>query len=212
MTDAQVLLSAFRQEWEAGLRPDVEAFLATTPADQQSELVEAIEAFLRDASLPRYDDETLEALESSQAVREAARAIDGRAGTWPLLLPALRRQRRLRRADVAQRLASELGFSSAHERVHQHLHSMENGTADALRVSSRVLVGLARILGTTAVRLERAGRVPTLGGPTTGLVPTRRGLPDAPPFSEVPSDYRLPDTRHPPEWAALDRLFLGEDG
>jgi hypothetical protein len=45
-------------------------------------------------------------LASSQPVREAARAFDGRAGTWP----ALRRQRRLTRADAAKRLASELGF------------------------------------------------------------------------------------------------------
>lgn len=212
MIDAQVLLRAFTEEWDSGVRPDVDAFLAAAPADQQSELIDAIDAFLREASLPRYDDETLEEVESSQAVREAARAIDGRAGTWPLLLPALRRQRRLRRADVAQRLASELGFASAHERVRQHLHTMEYGTADALRVSRQVLVALAHILGTTAGHLERAGRVPTLGGPTTGLVPTRCGLPDAPPFSEVPSGYRLPDARQPAEWAALDRLFLREDG
>ena len=36
MTDAQALLSAFKEEWEAGLRPDVEAFLAAASADQQA--------------------------------------------------------------------------------------------------------------------------------------------------------------------------------
>ena len=114
MTDARVLLRVFTEEWEAGLRPNVETFLAAAPAHQQSELAGAVEAFLCDAPLPRYDDETLAELESSQPVREAAQAIDGRTGTWPLLLPSLRRQRRLTRAEVAQRLATELGFSSAH--------------------------------------------------------------------------------------------------
>jgi len=212
MTDEQGLLRAFAEAWEAGLRPDVEGFLAAASAHQQSELADAIQAFLCRAPVPRYDEQTLAELEASQPVREAARAIDGRAGTWPLLLPSLRRQRRLTRAEVEQRLATELGFSSAHQRVRQHLHSMEYGTADVSCVSRQVLVALARILGTTAAHLERAGGAPTLGGPTTGLVPTRRGLPDAPPFSEVPNGYRQPDTHHPPAWAALDRLFHGEDG
>ena len=57
MTDAQTLLSAFKEEWEAGLRPDVEAFLAAASAGQRGELADAIEAFLCDAPLPRYDDE-----------------------------------------------------------------------------------------------------------------------------------------------------------
>lgn len=208
MTDAQEMLRAFAEEWEAGLRPDVEGFLAAVPAHQQSELADAIQAFLCRAPVPRYDEQTLGELEASQPVREAARAIDGRTGTWPLLLPSLRRQRRLTRAEAAQRLATELGFSSAHQRVRQHLHSMEYGTADALCVSDRVLVALASVLGTTFSDLARAGRVPTLGGPTSGLAPTRRGFPDPPPFSEVPSGYRQPDTSDRPEWAAVDRLFL----
>ena len=209
MTDARALLTAFTEEWGAGLRPDVEAFVEAAPAHQHHELAEAIAAFVCDAPSPRYDEATLEELESSQPVREAARAIDGRAGTWPLLLPALRRQRRLRRADVAQRLASELGLSSAHERVLQHLHNMEYGTADVRCVSRRVLTALARVLGTTASDLARAGRVPTLGGPMSGLAPTRRGFPQPPPFSEVPTDYCQPDTSDRPDWAAVDRLFLG---
>jgi hypothetical protein len=208
MTDTQALLQAFTDAWEAGLRPDVEGFLAEAPAQQQSELADAIRAFLCSAPLPRYDDQTLAELDSSQAVREAARAIDGRTGTWPLLLPSLRRQRRLTRAEVAQRLATELGLSSAHQRVRQHLHNMEYGTADALCISDRVLVALASVLGTTFSDLARAGRVPTLGGPTTGLAPTRRGFPDLPPFSEVPVDYRQPDPSDQAEWAAVDRLFL----
>jgi hypothetical protein len=85
---------------------------------------------------------------------------------------------------------------------------MEYGTADSLCVSDRVLVALASVLGTTFSDLARAGRVPTLGGPTSGLAPTRRGFHDPPPFSEVPVDYRQPDISDRPEWAALDRLFL----
>lgn len=207
MTDADVILRTFKHEWEAGLRPDVEAFLAAAPNHQQSELEDAIDAFLREAPLPRYDERMVAELESSQPVREAARAINGRTGTWPLLLPALRRQRHLTRRNVAQRLATELGFSSAHERVRQHLHTMEYGTADVFRISRRVLAALARVLGTTASDLARAGRVPTLGGPTSGLAPTRRGFPDLPAFSEVPGSYRQPDTSYLPEWAEVDRLF-----
>jgi hypothetical protein len=211
MTDAQSLLSAFAEAWEAGLRPDVEQFVTAAPAEHQAELADALAPFLCQAPVPRYDDATLEELESSQPVREAERAFDGRAGAWPLLLPALRRQNRLTRWDVARRLADELGFAREHQRVHQHLHAMEYGTADPFGVSRTVLVALARILGTTVVHLVWAGRVPTLDGPTTGLAPSRRGLPDPPPFSEVPSGYRRPDVRRPPQWSAVDRLFLGND-
>ena len=151
-------------------------------------------------------------LESSQPVREAARAIDGRAGTWPLLLPALRRAAPPHDVRTLRNVSRVSSDSRAHTSGSVSTSTtMEYGTADALRVSRQVLVALARVLGTTAADLERAGRVPTLGGPTTGLAPTRRGLPDAPPFSEVPSGYRQPDARQPAEWAALDRLFLGED-
>jgi hypothetical protein len=209
MGDVQALLSAFIEEWEAGLRPDVKAFLAAAPAPQRDALADVLDAFLSDAPPPRYDEDTLAELDSSQPVREAARAIDGRAGTWPLLLPALRRQRRLTRADAAEHLASELGFPGAHDRVRQHLHDMEYGTADARRVSLRVLSALARLLGTTGLDLARAGSVPTLGGPMSGLAPTRRGFPDPPPFSEVPTTYRRPDTSDRREWGAVDRLFLG---
>jgi len=209
MGDVRALLSAFIEEWEAGLRPDVGAFLAAAPAPQRDELADALDAFLSNAPTPRYDEHTLAELESSQPVREAARAIDGQAGTWPLLLPALRRQRRLTRADAAKCLASELGFPGAHERVRQHLHDMEYGTADARRVSVRVLSALARVLGTASSDLARAGGTVTLGGPTTGLAPARRGFPDSPPFSEVPVDYRQSQSSDPPEWTEIDRLFLG---
>lgn len=209
MADVQARVRAFTECWHAGLRPDVAAFLAAVPARQQGELADALQAFLSDGPPPRYDEHTLAALESSQPVREAVRAIDGQAGTWPLLLPALRRQRRLRQADVAQRLASELGFPSAQERVREHLHDMECGTADARRVSARVLTALARVLGITGSDLARAGGVSTLGDSPSDLTPTRRGFRDPPPFSEVPSGYRQPDAPDRPEWTEVDRLFLG---
>ena len=89
---------------------------------------------------------------------------------------------------------------------------MEYGTADARRVSRRVLVALARVLGTTAARLERAGGFPrsavrpsgTRADPTrsSGSATVQRGAEWLPPTRP----------RRPPEWDALDRLFLGEDG
>lgn len=81
--------------------------------------------------------------------------------------------------------------------------------ADAGRVSFRVLSALARVLGTASSDLARAGRAVTLGGPTTGLAPARRGFPESPPFSEVPVDYRQTEPSDAPEWTEIDRLFLG---
>lgn len=211
MTDVHTLLSNFVAGWKAGRRPDVEAFLASVPTDEREELADAIEAFLIGAPTPRYDEQTLAELESSQQVREAERAIAGRSGTWPMLLPALRRQRRLTRASVAQTLATELGFPSAHERVREHLHDMETGARDARRVSRRVLVALGTVLGADPAEIVRAGLVNTIGGPTSGLTPTRRGFPDQPPFSEVPADYERPQPLDPAVWAEVDRLFLGGD-
>ena len=211
MTDAQTLLAAFISDWRGGRRPDVAAVLEQACADEREGLAKAIETFLIDAPVPLYDEQVLLELEGSQAVREAERSLEGRSGSWPLLLPALRRQRRLKRADVARRVAIELGFPGATDRVHERLHEMEIGAVDSRKVSHEVLVVLARILGTSAAALRRAGGVPTFGGPPIGVVPSRRGFPDHPRFSEIPSGYRCQATSAPPAWEQVDRLFGVDD-
>jgi len=211
MTDAQTLLAKFIADWQGGRRPDVGAILGHATPDQREGLAEAIESFLTNAPVPLYDEQVLLELEGSQAVREAERSLDGRSGAWPLLLPALRRQRRLKRADVARRLATDLGFPDARERVREHLHDMEIGAADSRHVSHEALVALARVLGTSAAALRRAGDVLTFGGPPLEIEPSRRGFSDRPPFSEIPSGYRRLDTSAQPAWEEVDRLFRTVD-
>lgn len=211
MTDARTLLSTFIADWRAGRRPDVAAILEQAGADEREGLAKAIESFLIDAPIPLYDEQVLLELEGSHAVREAERSLQGRSGAWPLLLPALRRQRRLKRAEMARRVATGLGFPGAIDRVHEHLHQMEIGAIDARRVSQEVLVVLASVLGTNAAALRRAGGMRTFGGPPIGVEPSRRGFPDHPPFSEIPSGYRSPETSAPLACEQVDRLFGVDD-
>lgn len=211
MTDAQTLLSMFIADWQGGRRPDVAAILERASPEERERLAEAIETFLVEAPVPFYDEQVLLELEGSQAVREAERSLEGRSGTWPLLLPALRRQRRLKRADVARRVAIDLGFPGATDRVHERLHEMEIGAVDSRKVSHEVLVVLARILGTSAAALRRAGGVLTFGGPPIGVEPSRRGFPDHPPFSEIPSGYQSRNTSTPLAGEQVDRLFGVDD-
>jgi hypothetical protein len=209
MSDPRTLRERFERDWLAGLRPGVEHTVTLAPVGSRAELARSLERFLLSAPVPAFDEATLAELAQSQPVREAQRAIGGHAGGWPLLLPALRRQRRLTRRCLAARLAQAIGHEQASDRVAMHLHAMESGTTDAARVTRRVLDALGALLGVSGDALERAGHARTAAGPPAPAAAAQRGFAEPPPFSEVPPGYHPVPQTAGEEWAAVDRLFLG---
>src|SRR4051794_9261643 len=101
MTDLDVLLARFIEEWNAGRRPAVEDFLRGANEREQHELADQISAFIAVAPTPRFDDETIDTLLSTPAVDAAAQAFAEEAGAWPTLLPRLRAQAGLSLRDLA---------------------------------------------------------------------------------------------------------------
>jgi hypothetical protein len=130
------------------------------------------------------------------------RTLAGSAGLWPVLLPRLRNQARIKRADLVAELAARLGAQSQREKVASYYHQMEQGRLPASGVSETVLEALGSIVGYGKDALRSAGGMPAPGSPApeAGAVyarTTRR---------EEPADRAV--TPSPPdEWDEVDRLF-----
>ena len=112
MTDLDVLLARFIEDWNAGRRPAVEDFLRAANELERDELADQISTFLAFAPTPRFDEETIHELLSASAVDAAAQAFVAEAGAWPTLLPRLRAQAGLSLRDLATRVLSLAGSTT----------------------------------------------------------------------------------------------------
>jgi hypothetical protein len=130
------------------------------------------------------------------------RTLAGSAGLWPVLLPRLRNQARIKRADLVAELAARLGAQSKQEKVASYYHEMEQGRLPASGVSDSVLEALGKIVGYGKDALRSAGGMPAPGGrsPEAGAVYTRTTR------SEEPEKEAVAPAR-PEEWDEVDRLF-----
>ena len=157
MTDLETLLAEFRAEFEAGSQPDPGRFLARAGAADRVALAKLIDAYLDQAPPKPWDPDAYERSPTRAAVERYFETVEGEAGTWPELLPALRNRARIRRSELVERLAAALGFPAESERVGAYYHRMEHGRLAAANVSDTVLEKLAGIVGTTRERLRAAG-------------------------------------------------------
>jgi hypothetical protein len=199
------LLGEFADDWSAGRRPSVASFLSRAPVAERDALARSLEAFLLIAPAPRYTPAVAAELMADPIVLATTRALEGRSGLWPSLLPRLRRRARLRRDEVVARLAEALGLAGREPKAARYLHELETGTLDARGVSRRVVEALARILDAPASELEAAREFRGLGASAPAVAYFRA------PVAPGASDARRPVERHPPEpeWDEVDRLFLG---
>jgi len=207
MSDVERLLSEYKQAHNAG-SGDPRPFLEQVRGGDRELLAALIDAYLEEA--PRRELSASEFRDSAAApVAEAVqRSLAGSAGFWPALLPRLRTQARLKRADVVRELAARLGAESKQEKVGAYYHQMEQGLLPASGVSDSVLEALGRIVGVAAESLRRAGEMPAPGTPrmdegavfarTAGAPPDTAASPAA--SSAAPTDA---------EWDEVDRLFRG---
>jgi hypothetical protein len=211
MADVERLLQEFIAEDRSGGHADPVAYLQRTRGTDRKELEALIDAYLAHAPRRSVDLSADQPAGARRAADELTRAIAGRSGWWPALLPRLRGRARLRRAEVVDRLARELGATESEAKVGAYYHAMEQGTLPATGVSDRVLEALAAIVGTSAATLRDTGRA--LGGPPPGRDPgaafARLGAPDPELIEEPPADA-APATP-PAERDEIDELFTGEE-
>ncbi|SEH10355.1 helix-turn-helix domain-containing protein [Thermoleophilum album] len=198
-------LAAFAQAFAAGEDPDPFAYTEGLTEVEQRALLGFIDAYLREA--PRLAPELVAESLRDRITERAWRAVAGRSGLWPLLLPALRERARKLRREVVAELAARLGASSREAKIADYYHRMEQGSLPAAGVSDTVLEALAKVLGTTLEELRQAGRaLPALGPePRTSSVFARTA--EQP--SEPSEESRSPSANSWDEWDEIDRLFLG---
>ena len=204
MTQVNDLLREYKQAHRAG-SGDPQPFLSRAPAADRALLAALIEGYLENA--PRRDfvgDEFLEA--PAAPVAEAIqRSLAGAGGLWPALLPRLRAQAQVKRADLVRELAARLGAESKQDKVAGYYHQMEQGLLPANGVSDTVLEALGKIVGVATESLRKAGALPGPGPVRTDEAAafTRRTE-----VSAAAPAARATDEA-PEEWDEIDRLFRG---
>jgi hypothetical protein len=208
MTQVDELLREYKQAHRAG-SGDPRPFLSRAPAADRAVLAALIEGYLEDAPRREFDRE--EFLESAAApVAEGVqRSLAGAGGLWPALLPRLRAQARVKRADLVRELAARLGAESQQDKVAGYYHEMEQGLLPAEGVSDTVLEALGKIVGVAAESLRKAGSLPAPGPPRMdeATVFTRRALAAADVAAPPMAAQTVEDEAE--EWDEIDRLFRG---
>jgi hypothetical protein len=207
MSDVERLLEEYKQVHQGGGDADPGPFLARASGIEREQLAALIDAYLERA--PRREFDAVRFLDPSVvAVADSAhRTLAGSAGLWPVLLPRLRNQARIKRADLVAELAARLGAQSKQAKVASYYHEMEQGLLPAAGVSDTVLEELGKIVGYGKDALRSAGQMPAPGGPApeAGGVfarTTRLGGP-----TEGTDEPAAAGAAGPEEWDEVDRLF-----
>jgi hypothetical protein len=197
------ILSEFIDEWNAGRRPSVDAFLDRASPGERSELAGELSAYIAIGPAPRYDAAALEALRADPIVAAAD------AGLWSVLVPSLRERLRLSTSDVAASLVGKLGFAPAREdKTRDYLERLERGAIPPQRVSRRLLDALAAILRVSPAELDVAGR---LGGASPGMAVAFRADRDAAEAARDDRELFAAAAAAPAsaDWDEVDEAFLG---
>jgi hypothetical protein len=211
MPDVERLLQEFIAEDRAGGAADPLDYLARVEGGDRSELEALIDGYLARASRRPFDPGAFAGSRAEANAAHVARALGGVSGAWPVVLPRLRHRARLRRTDVVQQLAQQLGAEAQRDKIAGYYHAMEQGTLPAAGVSARVLDALARVLGVTAARLREAGEAAAGAAPgsSASVAFARVGAPD-PAYDEPEPPTHEPAPETPPD--AVDALFTAADG
>jgi hypothetical protein len=203
MSEVERILAEYKEAHGSGGDADPRPFLARVPGVEREQLAGLIDAYLARAPRRPFDAAAYRDSPAVTAADAAQRALAGSAGLWPVLLPRLRNEARIRRADLVAELAARLGAQSRRDKVALYYHEMEQGRLPAAGVSDTVLEALGRIVGYGKEALRRAGEMPAPGrpAPEAGAVYTRTTR-----RSEA-TDEAGPGAPEPEEWDEVDRLF-----
>ncbi len=204
MADVERLLSEYKAAHRASADADPRTFLARTSGGEREQLAALIDAYLARAPRREADAATFRNSPAAVVAESVQRSLAGTGGLWPTLLPRLRNQARLRRAELVAELAARLGAQGQQDKVASYYHQMEQGLLPEAGVSDTVLEALGRIVGYSREALRKAGQMPAAGGALAGSGPV---------FARTTPAEAAPDepaaSAPAPEWDEVDRLFRG---
>jgi transcriptional regulator with XRE-family HTH domain len=186
------VLSDYIDAWNAGRRPEVDAYLERVPEREREQLAARLDAWLTVAPTPAYPEPARRAIRADPRLRAALAAAHAPAG--PLL--ALRRRAGLRLEELAARVVAAFGLAGEESRAAAYLERLEHGELDESRLSRRLLDVLSAALG---AQLRPAPPAPAM---------LFRGEGEAL-AAELEALSRAALEPAPPPMDALDRLFLG---
>ena len=208
MSDVDRLLTEYKEAHRNGAG-DPHPFLERAPAEERPLFAALIDAYLEQSPRREFSAEAFRDSPAAPVAEGVQRSLAGSAGLWPALLPRLRTQSRLKRADLVSELAARLGAESKQDKVESYYHQMEQGLLPAAGVSDTVLEALGRIVGVAAESLRKAGAMPAAGPPRMDeaavFARTGRAAPDADAGSAPAARPADPAD----EWDEVDRLFRG---
>jgi len=104
MTDVDRLLADYIAEHHAGGEADPREYLSRASPEQRTELAALIDAYLARAPRQKFVEAKFRGSRAERTVDELERAIAGKAGLWPALLPQLRDRAGLKRSELVERL------------------------------------------------------------------------------------------------------------
>jgi len=215
MAEVDRLLAEFIEAHLTGADPDPHEYTGRLDGSDRDELEELIDAYYVDAPPRPWDPDAFSGSRAEHVTEMVDRSLRGQAGLWPALLPRLRDQARLRRSELVARLAEWLGMTDRQEKVASYYHQMEQGLLPSSGVSTRVLEGLAELLGVSADSLRKSGqvlRIEITSEHDTVFARTAQPSPEwqlehaeaAPPPGAARAERQA-------EWDEVDELFRGGD-
>ncbi len=146
MTTIQQLVGEFIDAWNAGRRPDVEAFLKRASPPDRDELAAQFATWLEIAPTPEYDDAARRSITHEPALNAALDAAAALRVPLAVRLATLRTRAGLGVGDIAGRLIGMFGLYDE-RRTADYLERIERDELDERRLSRRLLDALAAILG-----------------------------------------------------------------
>jgi hypothetical protein len=206
MTDVDRLLSEYMAAHRAREDVDLGEYLAQVEGVDRKELAALIDAYLARAPRREFDAEAYRSSGLADGVERLGRSLTGASGLWPSLLPRLRNQARLKRAELVARLAAGLELPDREQKVADYYNQMEQGRLPAEGVSDRVLDALGRILGRSAEALREAGRS-VAPGEAPAAAPAFARMKQADELATASVAESLDAADEP--WDEVDELFRG---
>lgn len=154
--NVEAIFGEFVDDWTAGRRPDVGAFLARADPAERDGLAAVIEQWLLIAPDPGFGERALADIGAEPALVAAlAKAAETDAVEQPLgaRVRSLREGAGLARDELAAGLAAAFGGADV-GRAGSYLGRLEADELDERRVSRRLLDWLAATFGTSPTQLE----------------------------------------------------------
>lgn len=207
MADLERLFGEYKAAHQASGDADPRPFLARVVDGEREQLVALIDAYLTRAPRREFDAAAFRDSPAAAVAESVQRSLAGSSGLWPTLLPRLRNQARVRRADLVAELAARLGAQGQQDKVASYYHQMEQGLLPESGVSDTVLEALGRIIGYSKEALRKAGQMPAAGGASAapGAVFARTKPSEPSGAASVPAEPAASAS----EWDEVDRLFRG---